>query len=1171
MNFRSRRLIGAIITTIFASLLAVVPLAEIASAQTAFTTPRYVRTIGGAGRPGVFSWGVEYNPVTNEVLVSDYLNFKIRRYDLQGNHLGDFWRDNAAGQPYTVAVDPNSGAIYVAELKDNPLTVAIAKYDKNGNFLSSIPVRFSAGPRGTPPTTPQTSIRAFYTVWMTVEEDTGDLFLLDSHYNITDDYRPYVLQLGWNDPVAPSTNATVNVRNWFEINPPDLPNPCNNPAGCVPRLYGIDITDDDVIYMSDAWNTRAYRYSKTGTWLSTFGQNQLGGDNRGVVVNEALDRVYIVDAENSQIDMFTEAGNFVSSFSSEGNGPGQFAGGGREADIDADGNLWVGDFGGFETEKFTPTGTPLLRAPIPPRKPPLGLLGQPRDVAVDDQTGEVWVADAWNQRFVRFSATGAHMGTWGARGPGGPFNMNYPRSIAIDPVSRRIWIANERGHHIQVYNYPTSATASPTYVRQIGQIGRDDIEPNHFRWPVDIEFYTQPGGRRVAVIGDRMASSVKMYDANTYAEITKPVDPDPTDPENPMIPVSNHGTAIDPATGNIYVVNPSSDRIEVYNQTGDPVNVATDTAGNPTNRFGSSGTGNGQMRDPVDAVISQNRLYVADETNSRVTVFGLNGTYIGRWGSTYGANIYDFKGAIGIDADAQGKIYVTDTANDRIQVFDPNLGRQWETTPPPVPTVTAPAQSTTPMSLAPVQFTGAATDNNAVGFVEVAVQDYKTGKWWNAANQSWETAQTFANAGWSGANASSVAWNWTFLGVSTGGQYVAQIRTRDHNANVSGFVMRTFAMPGQTVPPVPPAPGSDSVRPDGIQLTPTANQTVPRAPLTFSGTATDNVGVTAVRIAVKNTVTGRYLSSTGMNGSSFGTTFVWHTATLGTPGGTSTNWSITWTPSSTFSGCTCQTLVEARDASGNVDGSKPQVNFTMTNLPPDTTAPDTVLSAPTDASTLTARPVIISGSATDDQNVAGVRLTITNGNGLYWSSGGWSSNPATVDATLGTGTTSRTWEYGFDPGGNGNFTVTAAAVDAGTLVDQTPAGPVGFTIDAPAEDDIVPPNGTVSVPTANQVFPAGQQVVFAGQATDNVGVANVQVAIRNRSNLLWLQPNGTWSSTFRWLDGAVLDNPNGLSTGWSYPWLTQPAGNGIYLIQVRARDAALNVDPTRPSVNFSIA
>src|SRR3712207_5203772 len=252
MKIRSRRRTGAVTAALLlAQLLLLMPASTPASAQTAFVTPRYLRTIGGDGRPGVFSWGVEYNPVTNEVLVSDYLNFQIRRYDLQGNHLGDFWRPNSIGQPYTIAVDPNSGAIYVAELKDNPLTVAIAKYDKNGTFLSSIPVRLSVGPRGTPPTTPQTSIRAFYTVWMTVEEDTGDLFVLDSHYNITDDYRPYVLKLGWNDPVAPSTNATVCVRGWWGVTPPYLPNPCDNPVGCVPRLYGIDITNDDVIYMSD--------------------------------------------------------------------------------------------------------------------------------------------------------------------------------------------------------------------------------------------------------------------------------------------------------------------------------------------------------------------------------------------------------------------------------------------------------------------------------------------------------------------------------------------------------------------------------------------------------------------------------------------------------------------------------------------------------------------------------------------------------------------------------------------------------------------------------------------------------------------------------------------------------------------------------------------------------
>jgi DNA-binding beta-propeller fold protein YncE len=900
------------------------------AANAAVFPPRYVRTIGGAGRPGVFSWGVQYNPVTNEMLVSDYLNFKIRRYDLQGNHLGDFWRENHVGQPYTVAVDHQDGSIYVAELKDNPLTVAIAKYDAQGNFLSSIPVRLAVGPRGEPPTTPQTSIRAFYTVWMTVEEDTGDLFVLDSHYNITDDYRPYVLQLDWIDPTTPGdTTAEVMVQNWWELNPPTLPDPCNNPGTCVPRAYGIDIADDDTIWLTDAQNQIGYRYAKDGTFLSTFGAGELGGDNRGVVVNEALDRVYVVDAQNSEIDVFNQAGAYITSFSSEGTGPGQFSGGGRAIDIDPAGNVWVGDFGGFETEKFSPTGTPLLSAPQPPRKPQPGLLGQPRDVAVDDVTGEVWVADTWNQRIVRFSATGVQLGAYGQRGPGGPFDMNYPRSIAIDPDTRRIWVAQERGHHIQVYDYPTSPTAAPTYVRQIGLIGADDIDPGHFRWPVDIEFYTQPGGRRVAIIGDRMAASVKMFDADTYQEITKPVDPDPSDPENPLIPVSNHGTAVDPATGNIYVMRNS--RVEVYDQNGDPANVVFDG----TNRFGSSGSGAGQMRGLVDAVISDNVLYVSDETLSRVSAFTLDGQFLGRWGSTYGANIYDFKGSVGIDADANGLLYVTDTANDRIQVFNPDLGRQYEQIAPPVPVVTTPAQSVN-VPLNPVTLSGTATDDVAVGFVEIALQDYTTGKWWNALNQSWEDTKTFANAAWSGADATSVQWRWVFLGVSTGGRYLAEIRTRDHNANFSQSTMRSFAMPGATPPPVPDAPVADNVRPTALQSSPTEGEIVlTGSPITFTGTASDDVGIGRVRIAIRNLANGRYLSNPDSSSSnSFSTSFVWQEATLSTPGEPTTEWSFTWnTPIAT--GCTCQTLIETRDTSDNINGFKPQVNFTVaTALPP---------------------------------------------------------------------------------------------------------------------------------------------------------------------------------------------------------------------------------------------
>ncbi|HEY3240644.1 MAG TPA: NHL repeat-containing protein, partial [Acidimicrobiia bacterium] len=854
--------------TVLSLLVPVLILGGVEPAGAAYTAPRYVRSIGGMGRPGVFAWGVQWNPVSNEMLVGDYLHFKVRRYDLAGNHLGDFWNDGDCGQPYTVGVDPRDGAVYVAELKDNPFRHCIAKYDVAGNFLYRIAGSGSGGADSNQATlgvySATSTPRAFYPVWMTVEEDTGDIFILDSHYtNKNETDPPEMLQMRFDD----ATKKATVVAEW-PVYPPELPlgADCTNPVGCAPRIYGVDIVtapgspDDDVIYMTDAWNRRAYRYSKTGTWLSTFAQTQTGGDNRGVAVNEALDRVYIVDAEHSDIDMYTMAGTYAGSFANAGGEAGEFSGGGRQIDLDGAGNVWAADFGGFETEKYTPTGTPLLTAPTPARKPPVGLLGQPRDVAVDKDTGEVWVADSWNQRFQRFSPTGASMGAWGQRGPGGPFQMNYPRSIAVQKRadgSKRIWLSNERGHHLQVYNYPTTATGSPTYVAQIGQIGRDDTDLGHFRWPVDIEFYNRPAsgcawcdGRQIAVIGDRMAASIKILDAETFEELL-------------MIPDLGLATAVDPATGLIYSLRGTT--VRIYDQ-----------AGTLLGTFGSSGTGDGQFRDTTDAVFANGVVYITDEVSSRVSAWvpaanptqdpanpndDLTATYLGRWGSTYGPNIYDFKGAIGIDADAQGRVYVTDSGNDRIQVFDPALAKVAESVNPPTPVVSQPSAAAANLTtLGPVTLSGTATDDTAMGNVEISVQDYTTGLWWNASNQSWEANQTNSIAAYSASNVNNVSWRWVFLGVSAQGRYVVMVKSRDHNGNLSQPVMRTFAMPGATAPPVPPAPLLDTARPNGLEATPTANQVFPRAAVTFTGTGTDNVGVTSVRIAIKRLSDGRWLS-----------------------------------------------------------------------------------------------------------------------------------------------------------------------------------------------------------------------------------------------------------------------------------------------------------------------
>src|SRR5262245_18019381 len=99
---------------IVAMVASVVVIASAPPASAAWTTPRFVRAIGGNGRPGVFAWGTQYNPVTHEVLVGDYLNNQVRRFGTDGSYLGEFWRTGAAGQPYSIAVDPTDGDIYVA-------------------------------------------------------------------------------------------------------------------------------------------------------------------------------------------------------------------------------------------------------------------------------------------------------------------------------------------------------------------------------------------------------------------------------------------------------------------------------------------------------------------------------------------------------------------------------------------------------------------------------------------------------------------------------------------------------------------------------------------------------------------------------------------------------------------------------------------------------------------------------------------------------------------------------------------------------------------------------------------------------------------------------------------------------------------------------------------------
>jgi hypothetical protein len=509
-----------------------------------------------------------------------------------------------------------------------------------------------------------------------------------------------------------------------------------------------------------------------------------------------------------------------------------------------------------------------------------------------------------------------------------------------------------------------------------------------------------------------------------------------------------------------------------------------------------------------------------------------------------------------MDCDAQGRLYVADSGNDRIQVFNTAATRTFEAVAPSVPVVTSPALSSV-LPLGSVTMSGTAADNTGVGSVEVSVQNVDTGLWWDSSDASWEAAKTYSIASYTATNAPSTSVNWKFVfpGTAKQGRYLAEVRTVDQNGNLSQSTVRSFAMTGATPPPVPPPPTTDTTRPDGTLLfpapppQPAAN--LPLGTVHFTGNATDNVGVTSVKVALKRNSDGRWWNGSGSSATSgFGTTYTTFDAALATPGGTSTGWSWDWTPRT--SGAYTIT-VTARDAAGNVDSSTPSVVFNVTSDPPDTTAPDTAITTPdVDGATLPSGALTMIGTASDDKQVTGVRLSISNGSNQYWTGSAWSTTPSTVNATIdsGSGTPSATWRYAFN-GTAGSYMVSATAVDASNNADGSPAVRTFSMAGAP---DTTAPSPTVTSPAQVNATVTGTTVPIGGNVTDNVGTTAVRITIQDTVSKLWWTGSGWGAFTNI---PTTLASPGSNNTTWSYTFT--PPATGKYGYQVTAVDAAGNV------------
>jgi large repetitive protein len=175
----------------------------------------------------------------------------------------------------------------------------------------------------------------------------------------------------------------------------------------------------------------------------------------------------------------------------------------------------------------------------------------------------------------------------------------------------------------------------------------------------------------------------------------------------------------------------------------------------------------------------------------------------------------------------------------------------------------------------PVVITGLATDNAGVGDTQIAIyRPTEAGQFWNG--KEWQASYTTVSATLANPGATTTTYTYSFDPPQAGGYFYTAAIALDTSYNYSLTPFTLFTLP-------------DTTAPTARIKTPTAGLT--EGTLTIFGSATDDVAVNRVGIAIYRASTGQY-----WNGTDWKTDFATIPATLTTPGDSTTTYTLDYIP-----------------------------------------------------------------------------------------------------------------------------------------------------------------------------------------------------------------------------------------------------------------------------------
>lgn len=245
--------------------------------------------------------------------------------------------------------------------------------------------------------------------------------------------------------------------------------------GVFERASRLAVDDDGDLFLVDTNLHRVSRFDRDGQLVTTWGSQgfgpgqfmfQMEGVRATALAAAPRGLVYVADATN-RIQKFDKTGRFISVIAGDGTGDGQIKRAGGLA-VDVAGNLYVTDTDNHRVQKFDPTGRLLVKwGSLGTRD---GQFQQPAGIAVDQQ-GFVYVSDS-SARIQKFTTSGQFVTGWGVRGEG---NGEFKATVWL-AVNRQgiVFAADWANHRIQAFDWEGN------YLLHWGGFGSD---VGQLRWP----------------------------------------------------------------------------------------------------------------------------------------------------------------------------------------------------------------------------------------------------------------------------------------------------------------------------------------------------------------------------------------------------------------------------------------------------------------------------------------------------------------------------------------------------------------------------------------------------------------------------------------------------------------------------------------------------------------